>query len=99
LEKLQQMVQILQESSAPPPEVAFIEQLLDAPDEAAVEKMLQENEAMVNDNFMEALSGLSAQMDAQAEQLGEENKAIAEKLGQVFRTALKYTMKRNIKTG
>jgi hypothetical protein len=99
LEKLQQMVQILQESSVPPPEVAFIEKLLDAPDEAAIEKMLQENEAMVNDNFMEALSGLSAQMDAQAEQLGEENKAIAEKLGQVFRTALKYTMKRNIKTG
>ena len=42
--KLQKMVEVLQEASAPPPEVAFIEQLLEAPDDAAMEKMLNENE-------------------------------------------------------
>ncbi len=41
--KLQKMVEVLQAASAPPPEVAFIEQLLEAPDEAAIEKMLDEN--------------------------------------------------------
>ncbi|MGE5072465.1 MAG: CpXC domain-containing protein, partial [Anaerolineae bacterium] len=66
--KLQKMIEILQSASAPPPEVAFIEQLLDAPDDASVEKMLQANESMVNDAFMEALNGLVAQVDAQATQ-------------------------------
>ena len=39
--KLQKMLEILQAASAPPPEVAFIEKLLDAPDQAGIEKMLQ----------------------------------------------------------
>ena len=75
--KLQKMIEILQAASAPPPEVAFIEQLLDAPDEASLEKMLTANEGMVNDAFMEALNGLVAQIDAQA---GQGNNAEAKKL-------------------
>ena len=30
--KLQKMIEVLEEALAPPPEVAFIEQLMDAPD-------------------------------------------------------------------
>src|SRR5512135_90897 len=66
--KLQKMIEILQAASAAPPEVAFIEQLLDAPDEASLEKMLAANESVINDSFMEALNGLVAQIDAQATQ-------------------------------
>ncbi len=40
--KLQKMVEVLREVSTPP-EVAFIEQLLDAPDDAALDKMLDDN--------------------------------------------------------
>lgn len=90
--KLQKMIEILQAASAPPPEVAFIEQLLDAPDQAAVEKMLAANEAMVNDAFMEALNGLVAQMDAQPAQASGETKALADKLQTVYKTALKFSM-------
>lgn len=90
--KLQKMIEILQAASAPPPEVAFIEQLLDAPDQAAVEKMLATNEAMVNDGFMEALNGLVAQMDAQPAQASAETKALADKLQAVYKTALKFSM-------
>lgn len=94
--KLQKIVEVIQEASAPPPEVAFIEQLIQAPDEAGIEKMLAANEAMIDDGFMEALSGLAAQMDAQAGQGNAEAKALAERLDTVYKTALKYSMKKKM---
>jgi hypothetical protein len=93
--KLQKMIEVLQAASAPPPEVAFIEQLLEAPDEAAVEKMLGENSAMVNDQFMEALNGLVAQVDQQAGS-NAEAKELSDKLAKLYKTALKFSMKKNL---
>ena len=95
--KLQKMVEVLEEASAPPPEVAFIEQLLDAPDEAAIEKMLSDNASVVNDAFIEALNGLVAQIDAQAGQGNAEAKAVADKLQKVYKVALKFSMKQKMK--
>jgi hypothetical protein len=92
--KLQKMMQVLQEASAPPPEVAFIEQLLQAPDDAAVEQMLKQNDAMVNQQFLEALSGLVAQMESQGG--NPEAKVMGEKLSEVYKIALKYSMKKNM---
>ncbi len=95
--KLQKMIEVLQTASAPPPEVAFIEQLLDAPDDASVEKMLAQNEGMVNDSFMEALNGLVAQIDAQANQgSNAEAKRLSDKMQQVYKTALKFSMKKKL---
>jgi len=94
--KLQKMVQVLQEVSAPPPEVAFIEKLIEAPDDAAVEDMLKENDALVNDQFVEALSGLVAQIEAQGGQGSAEAKALSEKLGKVYKVALRYSMKKKM---
>jgi hypothetical protein len=94
--KLQKMVEILQAASTPPQEVAFIEKLLDAPDQAGIEKMLAENEKMVNDTFMETLNGLVAQVDTQAGQGNAEAKALAQKMEMIYKTALKFSMKKNI---
>ena len=94
--KLQKMVQVLQEASAPPPEVAFIEQLLEAPDDAGIEKMLSENAAMVNDGFLEALNGLVAQVEQASGQGNAEAKALSDKLSQVYKIALKFSMKKNM---
>lgn len=94
--KLQKMIEILQAASAPPPEVAFIEQLLDAPDDAALEKMLASNENMINDAFMEALNGLVAQVDAQANQGSPEARKLAERMQAVYKAALKFSMKKNL---
>src|SRR5215212_4155185 len=93
--KLQKMVEVLREVSTPP-EVAFIEQLLDAPDEMALNQMLDENKDLINDQFMEALIGLVAQVDQASEQGNPEAKALGEKLSKVYKTALKYSMQRNI---
>ena len=93
--KLQKMVEILREVSTPP-EVAFIEQLLDAPDDATLESMLEANKEMINDQFMEALIGLVGQVDAAAGQGNTEAKALGDKLSTVYKTALKFSMKKNI---
>jgi len=93
--KLQKIVEILQEASAPPPEVAFIESLLEAGDEASMEKLLSENSEQVNDDLMSALGGLMAQID-QAGADNPEAKALGEKLELVYRVALKFSMKKNM---
>ena len=93
--KLQKMMEILRQVSTPP-EVAFVEQLLDVPDQDSLEKMLDENKALINDQFMEALIGLVGQVDAAAGQGNVEAKALAEKLSTIYKTALKYSMKKNI---
>jgi hypothetical protein len=93
--KLQKMVQILQEASAAPPEFAFIEELLQTPDNAAVEKMLIENDAMVNQQFVDSLSGLIAQIESQGAS-NPEAQAMSGKLTEIYKVALKRVMKKNI---
>src|ERR1044071_2484813 len=93
--KLQKMVEILREVSTPP-EVGFIEQLLDAPDDMALDKMLDENRDLINDQFMEALIGLVGQVDQATEQGNPEAKALGEKLSKVYKSALRFSMQRNM---
>jgi CpXC motif protein len=93
--KLQKMVEILREVSTPP-EVAFVEQLLDAPDQASLENMLEASKDLVNDQFMQALIGLVGQVDQAAEQGNPEAKALSDKLNSIYKTALKFSMKQNM---
>lgn len=93
--KLQKMMEALREVSTPP-EVAFVEQLLDAPDNAAVEQMLEANKQLINDQFMQALIGLVAQVDQAAEQGNPEAKALSDKLNSIYKTALKFSMQQNM---
>jgi hypothetical protein len=51
---------------------------------------------VITDQFLEALSGLVAQMDAQAEQGNTEAQPLAQRLGEVFKIALKYSMKKKM---
>jgi len=90
--KLQKMVEVLRQASTPP-EVEFVEHLLDAPDQPALENMLEANKELINDQFME---GLVAQVDQAAEQGNSEAKALSEKLSGVYKTALKFSMKKNM---
>ena len=59
--------------------------------------MLTANEGMVNDAFMEALNGLVAQIDWQANQDGNaESKKLSQKMQTVYKAALKFSMKKKI---
>jgi len=93
--KLQKMIEVLRQASTPP-EVEFIEHLLDAPDDATLEQMLEANKDMVNDQLMEAMIGLVAQVDQAAEQGNPEAQALSEKLSKVYKSAMKFSMKKNM---
>ena len=93
--KLQKMVEVLRQASTPP-EVEFVEHLLDAPDDAALEQMLNANKDLVNDQFMQTLIGLVGQVEEAAGQGNPEAQAIADKLSNIYKIALKFSMKQNM---
>lgn len=91
--KLQKMIQVLQAASAPP-EVGIIEQLLQLPDAASVEAALTQNPEILTQGFLDTLSGLAAQMESQAD--NPEAKAMGDKLSEIYKLALKLSMKKNM---
>ena len=60
--------------------------------------MLADNEELVSEEFMNTLSGLMAQLNAQGQsgQGGQQAQEIAEKLESVYKTALKFSMKKKM---
>ena len=94
--KLQKIVEVLREASTPPPEVAFLEKLLDAPDDQTLGKMLAENDALINETFINTLSNLMAQLEAQGDKSNPETKDLSEKLERVYKAGLKISMKKQM---
>ncbi len=91
--KLQKMIQVLQAASAPP-EIAIIEQLIQLPDAASVEAALTQSPEIVTQELLDTLTGLATQMEQQAD--NPEAKAMGERLSEVYKVALKVSMKKNI---
>ncbi|MBV6393597.1 MAG: hypothetical protein KPEEDBHJ_02839 [Anaerolineales bacterium] len=91
--KLQKMMQVLQAASAPP-EIAVIEQLIQLPDAGAVEKALADNPEIVTQGLLDTLTGLAAQMESQTD--SPEAKAMGEKLSEIYKVALRASMKKNM---
>ncbi|HCB01893.1 MAG TPA: hypothetical protein DEP19_05870 [Anaerolineae bacterium] len=91
--KLQKMIQVLQAASTPP-EVMFIEQLIQLPDEAAIESALGQNPEMVTQQLLDYMSNLVSQMESQPD--NPEAKAMGEKISEVYKVALKFSMKKNM---
>ena len=91
LEKLQKIAGVIQKISAPGANIELIEALVKAEDEAAINSLLDENADEISDEFMQFLANLLNQTKAQA---GQET--TAEKLEQIYRQALRFSMKRNL---
>ncbi len=64
--KLQQIVAVLQQASAPPPELALLEELLDAPDEAALNKMLEQHTEEITPELSSIIANILARSEEQA---------------------------------
>jgi len=95
MQKLQQMVAILQQASAPP-EMELIQQLVDAPSEAMMEEILADNEKMVT----EELGGMFAALMQQVEQQATKNPEAAEllpKLEAAYSVVIKFQMKKKLR--
>jgi hypothetical protein len=98
MEKLQQVVAVLQAASAPPPELALIEEMLETETDAELEAKFKEHEQEISQEFIDMLGNLIAQIEAQGQsgEQSEEDKAVADRLQVIYRMALKLSMKRNM---
>jgi hypothetical protein len=91
LGKYQQVVDVLQQASAPPPEVALIEELLDAPDDIARRKLLEEHRSEITPEFLEALANIAAQAQS------SEDKELSVSIQSINRLALRFSMENALK--
>jgi hypothetical protein len=90
LEKLEKMVQVLQQVSAPPG-YQLIEELLEAPDEQARSQILEANQDQITPEFMDTLIGVVNQVQS------GEDREMAERIRGVHRQVLRFSMQANMK--
>ncbi|HEY5271259.1 MAG TPA: CpXC domain-containing protein [Anaerolineales bacterium] len=95
--KLQQIVAVLQQASAPPPELALLEEMLAAPDETALNKMIEQHAAEITPEFSSIVASVISRSEEQAggKTSGEEAEML-KKLQAIYRAVLKFTMKKNL---
>jgi hypothetical protein len=95
--KLQQIVAVLQQASTPPPELALLEELLDAPDEATLNKMLEQHAEEITPEFSSIIANILArsEQEAGAKPQGEEAQTI-EKMRTLYNAVLKFSMKKSL---
>jgi hypothetical protein len=91
LNKLQKVAGAIQKVSAPGANIELIERLIQAEDDQEINAILDENSDELTDEFMQFLMSLLNQTQGQ-----ESQRSTAEKLQQIYRKALRFTMKRNL---
>lgn len=88
--RLNQIEEVLNQASTPPQEISLIEELLDAPDEAGMKKMLLDHKAEVTPEFMDILSSLVTRT-----QEGEDAE-LRDRIQMLYRLALQMSMQANL---
>jgi len=97
LKKLEQIVAVLQKVSAPPKEYELLEKLLDAPNEAALNKMLEEHKNEITPEFTSFVGGVLAQSEERADKKSPgEDAQVLERLNNIYRAILKFSMKKSM---
>ena len=92
LDKLQQIVAVLQQASQPSAEIALIEEMLSAPDSAAIRNILEENKEAIDDEFLQLFANLVNQAQTQ-----KQDPQVVEKLQDAYRSALRFSMETKLK--
>jgi len=90
--QLQKVLEVIEEASSPPPEVALIEELLNAPDDRTLRQLLQERKEEITPEFLGVLSNLSLQMEQ-----SEQNQEMAERLKSLNQQVRKFSMEINLR--
>ncbi len=97
LKKLTQIVTVLQKASAPPPELALLKELLETPDETALNKLLELHTAEISPEFGSIVASVLARTEGQAgESPKKEETEMIKKLEELYRAILKFTMKKSM---
>jgi hypothetical protein len=90
--KLQKVTQVIQEATTAPPEIALIEELVDAPDEKAWQKIMDAKRDQITPELLDALGNIVAQV----ENSNQEPELVA-RLKAIHRQVLRYSMQMNLK--
>ncbi len=89
--KLQTVAQIIQAASTSGAYIELIEALLQAPDEASLNALLEEAKDAIDDEFLQFLSGLTNQVESQGDQA-----EMVDQLKRVHKAVLRFSMQKNI---
>ncbi len=89
--KYQKIANVLEQASSEPPELAFIEELLDAQDEQATRKILDDNQDKISPELIDTLTNIMAQVES------SEEKELAAKIKAVHRAVVRYSMELNLR--
>jgi len=89
--KLSHLDELIRQASAQPPEIEFLEELLEAEDEAARQELIEGNKDKITPEFFQMLSGLMNQV-AETSQDPE----LVEKVQAVNRQVLRYSMQSSL---
>jgi hypothetical protein len=92
LEKLQKVAAVIQQATTPPPELVFIQDLVDAPDEKSVNDLLEANKDKLTPDFLSMLNNVLAQAQA----TGEADQESKDRLSMIYKAVLKITMRANL---
>lgn len=90
--KLQAIMSVIQEASAPPPEVEFINQLVEAENDEERQKILQDNAEMVTPELINLMNNLVGQMEQQ-----NQPAETRERVDKAYRAALRFSMQSSFK--
>jgi len=94
VEKMQQIVEVLNQAGSGPPEIALIEDLLAAPNDDARRQMMEEHKEEITPQFLEMLSGLVAQV-----QQSNGDQELLDHLKAINRQVIRFSMKANLSGG
>ncbi len=96
-DKLEQVIAVLQKASAPPAELALVEELLSAPDDAALKQLLEKHAADLTPEFASMVGSILARTEEQAGQKPRKEEAeVIDRLQKLYRAILNYSMKKNL---
>lgn len=90
MEKIQKVVAILDKLTAPPPELEFIQKLLEVENDEERKKILAENEAMITNDFLQTINSIIAESESRNQQ-----PEMVEALKDIYKLALRHNMQKN----
>ncbi len=95
--KLQQVVKVIQEASSPPPELKLLEEFLGAADEADLDKRIEAHAEDMTPEFINVIASLISRNETgKGKNPTSEEAQMSQKLEQVHRSVLRFSMKKNI---
>ena len=95
--KLQQVVNVLQQASAPPPELDLLNELLDTKDDGELTQKIEAHINEITPEFISVIASVMARGEGEPGQApSAEDAQMLEKLEKVYRMVLKISMKKNM---